>query len=62
MAEELTAEMVEPLIEQMLQSQCGDLAFGAVAQQCVQAGYSREEVLRVLQPLWAKRFKQAPIL
>lgn len=54
----LTPELLEPLIEQLLQRKCGDLAFGEAAKQCVDAGYSRDEVLRVLKPMWESRFSR----
>lgn len=54
----LTPELVEPLIKQLLRRKCGDLAFGEAAKQCVDAGYSREEVLLVLKPMWESRFSR----
>ena len=52
----LKKNLVEPLIEYLLRSMCGDLAFGMVARQCVKAGYSKEEVLSVLKPMFDLRF------
>lgn len=52
----LTPEIVAPLLTQELQRKCGNLAYGEVAKQCVDAGYSKDEVLRVLKPLWESRF------